>query len=381
MHNQVLHIVLIGNYRKDNQMSMNLFAKMLYDGYTEAGHTVETWYPTQFLGSLTSNTLSGIGKWLAYIDKWIFFPLVMRLKLISKKYQSTKFHICDHSNAVYIASLPKSRTLITCHDVLAIKGAFGDQSAYCDASKTGVILQKWILNSLLKANKIATVSQTTLQHLKELSSGRDTSNKDWRVVLNAFNEPFSKLSQSEIETIFKRYDIQINAKYILHVGSDLPRKNRVLLVEMLHSLKDSWDGVLVLAGQSLNQELTQKIHDHQLTDRVISIVHPTFELLKALYSACDTFVFPSFSEGFGWPVIEAQACGAPVIASNYAAIAEVAGDAALLADPNKVDEFVLQFKSLQDQQIRTNLLQNAEKNIQRFNRQDMINKYIEFLKA
>jgi len=381
MHNQALHIVLIGNYRKDNQMSMNLFAKMLYDGYTKAGHSVEIWYPTQILGGLVSNTLSGIGKWLAYIDKWILFPAVMRIKLLSRKYKSTKFHICDHSNAVYIASLPKQRTLITCHDVLAIKGAFGDKTAFCDASRTGVILQKWILNSLLKANKIATVSQTTLLHLQELSKGRDTSGKDWRVVLNAFNEPFSKLSKGEIEEIFNRYDIQINTQFILHVGSDLPRKNRVLLVDMLVSLKDTWDGVLVLAGQSLNQELTQKIHDHQLTDRVISIVHPTFELLKALYSACDTFVFPSYSEGFGWPVIEAQACGAPVIASKYPAIAEVAGDAALLADPYQVDEFVQQFKSIQDPQIRTTLIQNSEKNIQRFDRQNMIHKYIEFLIA
>lgn len=381
LSNQKLHIVLIGNYRKDHQRSMNLFLQMLLDGYATAGHQVSVCLPTECFGKLTSNTLSGIGKWLAYIDKYVLFPIVLRLKGLSPAYQNvnTRFHICDHSNAVYISHLPVDRTLITCHDVLAIKGAFGDKSAFCEASKAGVVLQKWILKSLQKAHKIATVSQTTLIQLKELSAHLNLPNAKWQVVLNAFNEPFAELPVKEVKDITDAAGLHLDKGFILHVGSDLPRKNRKMLIKLLNELKDQWHGSVVLAGQALDPAMVQLIKYYGLENRVVSVVNPNFKLLQALYSTCNAFVFPSYSEGFGWPVIEAQACGACVLASKHAAIMEVGGDAALYADADDVHQFAENFKLLLDKDVQNTLKQKALINCQRFDKTKMVQNYIHLL--
>jgi glycosyltransferase involved in cell wall biosynthesis len=76
---------------------------------------------------------------------------------------------------------------------------------------------------------------------------------------------------------------------------------------------------------------------HDLADHVIELGHVEDKILPALYSAAEAFVFPSLHEGFGLPVLEAMACGTPVLTSNTSALPEIAGDAALLVDPTSVD--------------------------------------------
>src|SRR5690606_30874322 len=106
------------------------------------------------------------------------------------------------------------------------------------------------------------------------------------------------------------------------------------------------------AGQKISDKLQKAIEKHGLQSRVISVVKPNHMELVALYSACTAFVFPSYSEGFGWPVIEAQACGAPVIASNIAPMQEVCGQGAQLVDPDDAIGFAEALLNLQDPDVR-----------------------------
>ena len=379
MSDKKLHIVLIGNYRKDHQRSMILFLQMLKDGYTANGHNVDVWLPTTFFGVLSGNTLSGIGKWLAYLDKYILFPLVLKWRCIKPQYAQSRFHICDHSNAVYVPYLPYNRTLVTCHDVLAIKGAFGDKSVFCDASRAGKVLQNWILKSLLKAGKIATVSQTTLIHLNELAQNNKKPGAKWQVVLNAFNEPFGELPKEISDDVLKQAGLNLTDGFMLHVGSGLPRKNRKMLLKMLNLLRNDWRGSVVFAGQAIDPELQSLIQYYQLEDRVVSVVNPDFNLLQTLYSACDAFVFPSYSEGFGWPVIEAQACGACVLASDFPAICEVGGEAALYAQADDAPKFADNFREVLKPEVQQQLNSKAQQNILRFDKQNMIENYIKLI--
>lgn len=378
--NNKLKIIIIGNYPKDKQTSMMLFSSLLENGYKDAGHQAVTWHPRAIAAAFFQNTQSGIGKWVAYLDKWLFFPIeiLLRRLFLSIDNEKIRFHIADHSNVIYLKYLPNHKTLVTCHDVLAIRGALGYKDAYCDASSFGVILQRWILKGLLNAKKLASVSQTTLTQLQELDTVKNTENKVRKVVLNAFNQHFEPMLKSDALNRIKEAGFEVNAPFVLHIGSSLPRKNRKLLVEMLYLVKDQWIGDIVFAGQDMDDELRELVKNKGLEHRVKVVVHPSFKVLNALYSACDAFIFPSFSEGFGWPIIEAQACGAPVITSDIQPMPEVSGGAALYGNPGIPSEFANAFRSLENEKLKSDLVQKGFVNCNRFKPQRMIEEYLSF---
>lgn len=371
-----MRIILIGNYPKDNQESMERFAKMLDDGFRKKGLDTEIWRPVALFASNFRHTNSGLGKWLGYFDKWILFPFILKWRIANEKARSaTRFHVCDHSNSPYLKYLPKTNTAITCHDVLAIRGAFGFSDAYCDASGLGIFLQKWILTNLAKARLLASVSNLTLNQLKELAQNKQPKESVWQVIHNAFNAHFFPMKREDSNVLLKQAGLEPGIPFLLHVGSGLPRKNRILLVNMLSKLSNSWTGIICFAGEKPNDELLNHINKSGLSSRILFINNPDHQTLVALYSTCEAFIFPSFSEGFGWPVIEAQACGAPVIASNIEPMPEVSGGAALHADPYNSDEFVNAFLSLTDAK-RTEIIRKGFENSARFQVEVMIDAYL-----
>ncbi len=357
---------------------MKLFAGMLQQGFIDAGIESETWLPSVFFARLAKSTNKGIGKWLGYLDKWILFPVILRGRLWKKKYNNAnvRFHICDHSNAPYLACLPKAKCAITCHDVLAIRGAFGFEDAHCEASRFGLVLQKWILKNLLSADKLATVSALTYQQLADLNKGFVNHNRNWQVIHNAFNQDFHPVNKPVSEVQMLAMGFEKSQPFLLHLGSSLERKNRKLLVDILIELGDRWNGIVCFAGDPIDAHLESHIKQLGLQNRVKSIVKPTHQNLLALYSSCDAFVFPSFSEGFGWPIIEAQACGAPVIASNVEPMPEVSGGAALHASPGDSVAFARAFLALQHNGLKKELQVKGFENIKRFSVSKMTGAYI-----
>lgn len=375
-----MHIILIGNYAPDKQQSMERFAQMLANGFSKEGHHATIWRPVVFLGKLFKSTTTGAGKWMGYIDKWILFPFILHWRLLHKKYRlgNVHFHVCDHSNSYYLKQLPVDRTVITCHDVLAIRGALGYEDAGVSASGTGKILQHWILNNLTGARKLATVSYTTYQQLCALDNKHPKIHaKNWRVVYNAFNADFRPVSKEEAASLLSKAGIDNGTPYLLHVGSGLRRKNRKLLIDMLMILGNKWSGNICFAGEAPDEDLTAYIGKLGLKNRVISVVNPDHTTLVALYSTCTAFVFPSLSEGFGWPVIEAQACGAPVLASSLNPLPEVSGGAALHVNPAKPADFANAFLSLQNSTTRSKLISKGFENAKRFNVSIMTRAYLE----
>jgi glycosyltransferase involved in cell wall biosynthesis len=370
-----MRVVLIGNYPKDRQESMERFARMLESGLNSAGHTTEIWRPTVFFGSFFKATSGGIGKWFGYVDKWVLFPLVLRFKNAFRP-KDTQYHICDHSNAFYLKHLPKQRTIITCHDVLAIRGARGHADAYCPASSFGKVMQEWILSNLISAKKIACVSHLTLNQLKELAAGKGKEASDWQVIHNGFNGDFSPVAAAEREALLKDTGLPADEPYILHIGSKLQRKNRKMLLDMVHILGDKYKGKICYAGNEIEEPLRAHAVKLGLQDRLVSVKKPPHATLKALYSGCYAFIFPSFSEGFGWPVIEAQACGAAVVASSIEPMPEVSGGVALHADPHQPQAFAAEFLKLSDKTTKDAIINQGFVNVKRFSPDIMIKAYL-----
>lgn len=374
-----MKVILIGNYLPDKQESMIRFANLLNEGFRKTGIQSEIWTPTVLFGSKAKLTNVGIGKWLGYVDKYVVFPLVLSFRVRNKKLNNSdsRFHICDHSNAPYLKYLPTDRTSITCHDVIAISDGLGYTKSAQPISKFGKYLQSWILNSLKKSKSIAFVSQLTFNQFQKIISNKGLVPQGWRVIHNSFNADFQPMDLDQARKTLDKLKIQTGVPFLLHVGSDLPRKNRKLLLDMLKVLESDLSINLCLAGESLNQELVRYADSLKLKNKVIQVVKPDHQTLVALYSLCAAFVFPSFSEGFGWPVIEAQACGAPVIASNIEPMPEVSGGAALHFNPTQPVDFANGFLTLKDQVLRQELVQRGFENGLRFEKEKMINAYLD----
>ena len=373
-----MKFILIGNYPPDKQESMLRFTQMLHHGFLEAGLESEIWQPGIFFGRWAKSPNAGLGKWLGYLDKWLIFKMVLFIRVRRKAYRggNIRFHVCDHSNAPYLANLPVCKTSITCHDVLAIRGALGYADAFCPASRTGRLLQKWILSHLLKARLLAADTKQTLLQLEELQKADKFQNK-WRVIHIAFNAEFKRLDKTSAMKLLDSTPVPPGCRYLLQVGSGITRKNRKLIIDMVAILGKQFEGFICFAGEAADQELLKYAGLKKLEDRIISISKPDHQTLLALYSNCDTLIFPSFSEGFGWPVIEGQACGAPVIASSFEPMPEVSGGAAIHADPCKAEEFAAAWLALKNIAFKNELIQKGFANARRFQSREMIDRYLE----
>lgn len=369
-----MRLILIGNYKPDGQESMQRFTNMLFKGLKEAGLSVECWNPPTILGRAFSSTSHGVGKWVGYVDKWLFFPVLILMRRFALNNKAVHFHICDHSNAPYLRFLPQKKTVITCHDVIAIRAGLGYEGTHVSPSNMGRILQKQILHSLVQSERVAAVSTLTLNQLEELAE-KPIHNANWKVIYNSFNAPFIPMREDEAREVLKKSGIN-SEPFILHVGHNHPRKNKKMLLEMVSSLGCKWTGKICLAGKALEPELWKTAERLGLQERIVSIVNADHTTLQALYSSCEAFIFPSFSEGFGWPIIEAQACGAPVITSAIEPMPEVGGDGALYADPYSPESFAQAFLALQDKPIRNDLIEKGFRNIQRFQPKKMIEDYL-----
>jgi glycosyltransferase involved in cell wall biosynthesis len=133
----------------------------------------------------------------------------------------------------------------------------------------------------------------------------------------------------------------IEDEFILFVGTVEPRKNLLSLVRAFEQIlrQTARRPQLVVAGAEgwLMDELFAFIKQSSIGDRLCLTGYLDDDDLRALYSSCTVFVYPSIYEGFGLPPLEAMACGAPVIASNIATFQETLGSAAQLVDPNDVE--------------------------------------------
>jgi len=171
-----------------------------------------------------------------------------------------------------------------------------------------------------------------------------------------------------------RHKFGLKHPLILGVGTLEPRKNHLGLIKAFHKAQSASGtklrpAMLALAGGPgwLYDETQQLIAKLKIENKVRFLGHVTELELVTLYSMADVFVFPSFYEGFGVPLIEAMACGAPVITSNTSSLPEVAGDAAVLIEPHNTGQIAkAMLQVLESEQLRDELRQKGYTRAQHF---------------
>jgi glycosyltransferase involved in cell wall biosynthesis len=181
---------------------------------------------------------------------------------------------------------------------------------------------------------------------------------------------------AQLSAVRARYGL--TGPYLLYVGTLHPRKNLVRLVQAFGSLlRSSTDGPrtpmaglqLVLAGQRgwLYDDILAQVRKLGLSDHVVLTGYIPDADLPALLSGALAFVFPSLYEGFGLPLLEAMACGTPVLCSDASSLPEVAGDAALLVDPRDTEALADALARLVvDEGLRRELVERGFRQMQRF---------------
>ncbi|MEY2541327.1 MAG: hypothetical protein QOI22_929 [Verrucomicrobiota bacterium] len=363
-------VLLIGNYSPDQQQSMQRFNTMMLQGLTAAGIKAELIKPAPFLGNFRALGCF-IAKWLAYIDKYVLFPFCLRKKLDTCP---SLVHILDHSNAVYVARCERAPVLVTCHDLLAVRGALGEETD-CPASLTGRVLQRWILNGLRQADHVACVSQATAKDAEHLIG---KTHPTISVVYLGLNYPYRKLETEVARArLAKIAGFDVDFPFVLHVGSNLRRKNRDGVLRVFALTKDKWKGQLVFAGDLLSPQLLSLATELGVADRIIQVQNPDNETLEILYSCAHALLYPSRFEGFGWPIIEAQACGCPVLCSKSGPLPEAAGDAGLFRDVDDEAGFANDLLSLTEPVERKTWSEKSLRNAERFSTDKMIAQYVD----
>jgi glycosyltransferase involved in cell wall biosynthesis len=199
-------------------------------------------------------------------------------------------------------------------------------------------LQSQVRRSVRAARRVIAVSQATKQDVVELF-GVPAERID--VVYNGVDASFCPAPVEQVEAFRRRQELP--QRYVLHLGTLEPRKNLVRLVQAFAQVKahdPSQPSVkLVLAGGKGwdYDAIFAEVGRLGLEQEVLFPGYVADQEVAWWYRAATVFVYPSLLEGFGLPVLEAMACGAPTVTSALSSLPEVAGDAALLVDPTSVD--------------------------------------------
>lgn len=231
-----------------------------------------------------------------------------------------------------------------------------------------VQLRLTVERTVRRAAKILTLSEFSRQGIAR-AYGLDPSRI--AVVPAACSEIFKPISRSKAKS-FVEGRFQINEPFILNVGDLQPRKNPLGLIRAFEELIGTCPELphhLVLVGK--DTWYAPKVHQAAENSPFGNRIHFTgyvddSELLK-LYNACDIFVFPSFYEGFGIPILEAMACGRAVACANTSAMPEVAGSAAVLFDPHSTEAMMTSMRDLlRNNELRARKERLGQQNASRF---------------
>jgi len=246
------------------------------------------------------------------------------------------FHATDH----LLPRFSGVRSVFTLHDLV-----------FRFYHETHKLLNRWFLTLMMPrflkaADAVLAVSEWTKKDGVELY-GLDEDRI--RVIYEGVKPRFRPASAESMSALRQKYGIV--EEFILSVGTIEPRKNLTSLLEAYRSLKDGQPELqLVIVGKKgwLYEGFFRRLRELGLEDEVIFPGFVPDDDLPPLYSAADLFVFPSLYEGFGLPVLEAMACGTPVVTSNASSLPEVVGDAAVLVDPNDVQALIRAMSAVLD---------------------------------
>lgn len=364
-------ITLLADYLEDSRYSMNYYADSLFNNLK--------------LNSINLNFIFELylpffPKWVKYFlrnisafryARYISYPKQVFLK------RSDLFHILDQSYAYLLNFIYQGYGIVTVHDLIPIlswKGLIPGVS-YPHPPRLFMLG----IRALNKARAVVAVSESTKRDLVN-HCGIDPSRI--HVIHNGISTNFYPLDNSPDLRSCLGFPND-GTKLVLITGTQ-KYKNHLTSVRAIDWLEEAskipiqliWVGG---AGCSYDSELSDAIF--KLKTKPIMLGHVSAKELNEIYNCVDFLLFPSWYEGFGWPPLEAMACGLPVITSNVSSLPEVVGDAAIMLDPSDYIGFGNAIKLLiEDDALRRFYISKGYLNIRRFSWKNSSLKLLELYK-
>ncbi len=303
--------------------SMPRFARMIGGAMQAKGYAVDYWAPQPYAHALLKDTK--LAKWAGYVDQYMVFPLQVKARLLSRQ-PDTLYVFCDQALGPWVPLVKHRPHVVHAHDLLALRSALG-QIPQNPTSRTGRIYQRYIRHGFQQARHFISVSKRTQSDLVE--HGKVLHAQTSQVVYNGLNYPYKPVSNKQAMQALRRAGLPITDRgMILHVGGGQWYKNTEGIIQLYAQYAKRYADPLplwMISPHPSSPEYLRALAQVPPQGQVLFYQGIDNAALEAAYSVASAFLFPSLAEGFGWPIVEAQACGCPVITTDDSPMNEIAG--------------------------------------------------------
>ncbi|AQV96209.1 glycosyl transferase [Cupriavidus necator] len=329
-----MKLILFGHPSFFGSHSMDRFAAMIAEGMRARGHDAQLWTPAAMLVRLSARR--GLRKWLGYIDQYVIFPALAWWRLRRAGHDALLV-LTDHSLGMWMWMLHRRPHVIHCHDFIAqrtLAGEFTERRL----SFSGRIYQSLIMRGISLGRNFIAVSDKTAQDLLRLYPEPAPL---VQVVHNGLNYPFCPLEPRVAVRRLQAAGIEdVSPGMLVHVGGNQWYKNREGVLALYEAYCEACCGEtgaprpLWMIGPAPTPAMCEIADSAQRLGGKVRFLHGmSTDAVHAVYALAAALLFPSLEEGFGWPVIEAMACGIPVLTTARAPMEDIGGGLALLVEP------------------------------------------------
>jgi len=288
----------------------------------------------------------------------------INLPAAARKYHCDILH-CTSNTAPVVTSIP---LVVTLHDIIYMESMSVLKKGFTPYQKFGNMYRRYVVPQVVrKSARIITVSEFEKKRIGDFFKVNDHKLK---AIYNGVSDHFKPISDTEyLDRIKAKYNLP--DKFLFFFGNTDPKKNTPGVLKAFSLFLNSSEEKipLVMLDFDLNEltKIISDIGDPSLHDFIKLTGYVPNSELPALYALSTIFLYPSLRESFGIPMLEAMACGIPVITSNTSSMPEVGGNAALYVDPFKPEEITTSIKKiLAEPLLRESLIRNGFENARKF---------------
>lgn len=343
-------VTLYLDFIEDGRTSMEVYTRNLAAGLREvAGNRFNVCEYRPKLGAMTS-ILPEVANIRMRLARYVSYPIQAR------KRQGTLNHIIDHGYAHLLKYLDPTKTIVTVHDLIPLlrwKGViFGSESI------GRPWLNEWTFRHLKKARHLIAISKNTKADLIQYCGCNEGN---ITVVYYGVDPRFTRFGQLQRVHSRRSFGFQDLDSHLVLITGDGFYKNHLTSLKVFELLQSMCKRPvkLVRLGRP-HAEWTHAVSKSGLKRHVIELEFLPSDRMADLYNSVDCLLFPSLYEGFGWPPLEAMACGTPVVTSNAASLPEVVGDAGFMLAPDDVEGLAhAVHRMLEDPNVRETFVQRG----------------------